>query len=654
MLKQLASLMISMCLILLPGLDGDVQPKAEETLPYYEASECLFAAPADGLTECGYLIVLENRAEPDGRRVRLPVVIFESWSDNPEPDPVVFFDGGPGQSVVNLVGLFAGSPIREHRDLILFEQRGNDHAEPSLDCPEVNQALISNLAVAEPVDDEIGHVAEAADECQGRLTSENVANLSYYHSTVTAADFDDLREALGYETWNLYGISYGTRLAMFYMRDYPQSARSVVLDSIYPPMVDTYTQLIPDAIDAFGFLFDTCEQDPECHAAYPDLEPHFYQLVEDLNDEPIPFQVAGIDVLFSGDDLVAYIFNALYQSSAVPFLPFLIEEIYHGNSNVLPPISYSAIGQLTSFNWGKYYSVECYEEWPHNLPEEIAESRARNPQISFFIPFANDLAVCPVWGAGQASADADQPIVSDIPTLILSGEYDPITRPEYGRLAQETLSNAYRYEFTGLAHAISLDGCAREMMLEFLDDPDTPPASSCMEELQRSPFIIADDWYVTPAIYRMNVDLLGQPSYFHRGMLAFVLLFFIGEILLLPGNLLRAVRRGKSSPALARVARGLGVAVAVLGLVFWVGLLLVVHQTLQTDFIMVGFALPASCGWLFAVPYLVILPTVGLVVLLLVVWKHGYWTLVGRIQYTLLTLAALAFGFFNIYWGLMG
>ncbi|MBN1310932.1 MAG: hypothetical protein JXB30_05875, partial [Anaerolineae bacterium] len=182
-----------------------------------------------------------------------------------------------------------------------------------------------------------------------------------------------------------------------------------------------------------------------------------------------------------------------------------------------------------------------------------------------------------------------------------------------------------------------------------------PPASSCMEELQRAPFIIAGDWYVTPAIYRMNAELLGQPSYFHRGILALVLLFFIGEILLLPGNLLRAVRRkGKSSPTLAWVARGLGVAVAVLGLVFWVGLLLAVRRTLQTDFFMVGFGLPASDGWLFAIPYLEILLTVGLFVLLLLVWKHGYWTLVGRVQYTLLTLAALAFGFFNIYWGLMG
>jgi pimeloyl-ACP methyl ester carboxylesterase len=629
---------------------------AERTPPYFESGACLFPAPDDGLTECGYLVAPEDREKPEGNVVRLPVVIFRSRSEDPAPDPVVFFDGGPGSSVLNLAGLFAVSPIRETRDLILLEQRGNDWAEPSLDCPEVDRAMAENLAVAGSVEEETAHVAEAAARCRDRLASAGV-DLSMYHSAATAADFEDLRLLLGCEQWNLYGISYGTRLAMFYLRDYPAHVRSVVLDSIYPPEIDTYKNLVPQAAEVFQSLFDACAEDTRCRAAYPDLERHFYRLVGDLNADPVLLQAGETDILFNGNDLTAVVFNVLYDSSAVPLLPLIIEEVYRGHYEVLVPIASAAASQLAGINWGKYYSVECHEEWPFNEPEAVAASFRRYPHLPIFIPFAYDLRVCPVWNSGRADAAANQPVAGDIPTLILSGEFDPITRPEFGRIAEQSLDRAYRYEFAGMAHAISLGGCAQQMMLEFLEDPSAPPDATCAAELSRSPFAVSGDWHLTSAVYRLNDEVLSHPDLFRRGALGFALLFFLAEVFLTPGRAIRARRRraDRPDPLPARIARFLGFLAALLGLAFWAGLILALSRTIAAaSYLMIGFGVPASFGWVFVIPWLTALPAAGMAVLLVPVWRRGYWRLLDRLHLTLLTLAAWVFVIFCFAYGLAG
>lgn len=655
-MKVIAGLTCTVFCLLAAAPVSTAPSMAERKPPYFESGACLFPAPDDGLTECGYLAAPEDRERPEANVVRLPVVIFRSRSEDPEPDPVVFFDGGPGSTVLSMAGLFAVSPIRANRDLILLEQRGNDWAEPSLDCPEVDRAMAENLAVAGSVEEETAHVAEAAVRCRDRLASAGV-DLSMYHSAASAADFEDLRILLGYDQWNLYGISYGTRLAMFYLRDYPAHIRSVVLDSIYPLEIDTYKNLVPQAEEAFQFLFDACAEDSRCRAAYPDLERHFYQLVGDLNADPVLLQAGGTGILFNGNDLTAVVFNVMYESSAVPLLPLIIEEVYRGHHEVLVPIVSAAASQLAGINWGKYYSVECREEWPFNEPEAVAASFRRYPQLPIFIPFAYDLGVCPVWNPGRADAAANQPVASDIPALILSGEFDPITRPEFGRIAGQSLSRAYRYELPGLAHAVSLGGCARQMMLEFLDDPSAPPDAPCAAELGRAPFAVAGDWHLTSAFYRLNDEVLSHPDLFRRGVLGFALLFFLAEIVLTPGRAIRAWHRRaeRPDPLPARVARSLGFLAALLGLAFWAGLIPALSRTISAaSFMMIGFGVPASFGWVFFIPGLTALPAVGMTVLLVPVWRCGYWRRLDRIHFTLLSLAVWVFVIFCFAYGLAG
>ena len=241
--------------------------------------------------------------------------------------------------------------------------------------------------------------------------------------------------------------------------------------------------------------------------------------------------------------------------------------------------------------------------------------------------------------------------------LILSGEFDPVTRPEFGRIAGESLDRVYRYEFTGLAHSISLGGCPERMMMEFFNDPSVPPDSGCMAELGRVPFVIAGDWRLTSAIHRLEVTMLARTDFLRLGALGFSLLLFLVEIFLLPGRAVRALRRraDRPAPVPARIARSLGSAAALIGLAFWLGLILAVGRTINAaSFLMTGFGVPASFGWVFALPYLAALPAAGMAALLVWVWKYGYWRPLERVHYTLLTLAAWAFVLLCVSLGLAG
>lgn len=217
--------------------------------PLFEEGPCAFPVPSGYTPECGYLIVPENRAQVDSPPIRLHVAIFRNRSADPAPDPVVHLAGGPGSSSLDVAGYMLGQgldAILERRDFILFDQRGTGYSQSRLDCPE-REALTSLLLDGRLSAEETQPaVLEAFQRCRERLAAQGI-DLSAYHSAASAADLNDLRLALGYEKLNLYAVSYGTRLALTLMRDYPQAVRSAVLDSAYPLQVNLYTALAPNA-----------------------------------------------------------------------------------------------------------------------------------------------------------------------------------------------------------------------------------------------------------------------------------------------------------------------------------------------------------------------------------------------------------------------
>jgi pimeloyl-ACP methyl ester carboxylesterase len=625
-------------------------------VPRFEAAPC--PVPAPDTVECGHLIVPEDHAKPEGRTLRLAIAILPSHSEAPAPDPVVYLEGGPGGSALSGLEFWLTSLFLDDRDLILLEQRGTRYAEPSLDCPELDQAYIDNWLDVQSDEEETAREVQAARQCRNRLRSEGV-NLAAYNSAASAADLEALRLVLGFEEWNLYGISYGTRLALTLMRDHPTGIRSVVLDSVYPPPEDSFEVLLPNLERVFGKLFEDCASDLRCRAAYPDLESSLYDLVERTNEQPIhtparhPETGEVLPLLSDGRDLVGELFLAFYDSSLIPFLPLVIDQVGQGNTDVLEPLTELSLQTFVGISEGMHYSVQCYEEEPFNDPAAIAAAaESIPPQLRAFSYDATH-QICGIWGSGEPDPVETQPVYSDIPTLILAGEYDPITPPRSGRLAAETLSQSLFYEFPGLGHGVTASACPASIASAFVADPTSEPDTSCIDELDRPDFRTEDELYLTPVPYRLLPALLSGESSLPWILLGFSGLFLGFVIYVGLWALIWWLRR--DTVRTTRAAwwfHGLLGAAAGLNLIFLVGLVLFTLGTVFVDWSLLIFGLPSTVATLFALPPLTTLLALGLLVTIGLAWKNRTASPVRRVLYTLATLVVVAFVGFLVYWDL--
>ncbi|MBX3055435.1 MAG: alpha/beta fold hydrolase [Anaerolineae bacterium] len=463
--------------------------------PHFTPTDCPFAMPENVTIQCGYLTVPEDRANPQ-RTIRLPVAIVASDSPTPLPDPVVYLAGGPGGHALDQTSLLVAQfqDILHQRDLIIFDQRGVGYAEPSLDCPELPEAELANIERPLDADEQQAMVMAAVMTCRERLIADGV-NLAAYNSAASAADLNDLRQVLGYESWNLLGVSYGTRLALTAVRDfgYTGAIRSAILDSVYPPQVDAYAAAGANAQRAFSLLFARCAADAACNAAYPDLETHFYQLVDALNAEPLTVTVSdhvnlvNYRVPVNGDTLIAIVFRMMYDRQLISALPQMLRQIENGYSSRLAEYMSDRLHDADFGSEGMSYSVQCFEEAPFTTEaESAAGSETLPPQLArtFAGDAANTLEICAAWQIAPAQPKENEPVISDVPTLLLVGDYDPITPPAYAETAAAHLPNSFLFTFIGVSHAVTFNhSCGVDLVAAFLADPNKEPTADCLPSM---------------------------------------------------------------------------------------------------------------------------------------------------------------------------
>jgi pimeloyl-ACP methyl ester carboxylesterase len=469
--------------------------------PVFERAKCFTADLRESLPgrgydlECGYLIVPEDRSQPEGMQVKLPVVVFHTRRTNAEPDPVIYLTPGGGFNMMPAVPIYMqmfGDAILQSRDLIMYNQRGAPLGEPALLCPGFGQ-LYYDLARNRDLSEEerMSRKVNFLSDCHDDLVAQGF-HLEMYDSTTNAADAHDLRIALGYEQANYYGPSYGTTLGLALLRDHPQGVRSIILDSVQPPQAATNSARAPNAYGAFVKLFEACAADDACSKTYPDLEATFYQVIDALNANPATSNEPGWEVSYDGGVFSEAIYSmlvighagsapkAIYAAAegdfqAIdPFIPDIL--------NALPPSA------LDAFSAGVFYSLACREEVPFDSYENaLAMAADLPPAIAdhYLFLFADwQFTLCKSWKIEPGDPMVNEPVVSDVPALIFAGQFDPITPSAWGQLAAETLSNSYFYEFPAQGHGVmDSDRCALEIGLQFLDDPTVPPDSSCIANL---------------------------------------------------------------------------------------------------------------------------------------------------------------------------
>ncbi len=462
-------------------------------MPRFEPADCAFSPPFISYVECGDLIVLEDRSRPEGQTIRLHVAVARSLGQEPEPDPLIYLPGGPGSFALHwLYGNITNYlDILKKRDIIFFDPRGVGYSEPSLDCPEVMEVFHETRA--QPLSDQewVDRQVAANRACRDRLVAAGV-ELSAYHSAAMAADVNDLRVALGYDKVNLFGVSYGTRTALTVLRDYPEVLRSLVLDSVIPLEVDLPGSDALSAQRALARIFQRCAEDPPCNAAFPDLAATLDRLTAAIDAAPLTIEVRHLlrdkdYQLFVNRSLLGWsLVESLYNFETAVYLPKLIYETQTGEDENFETLAtsleiYLLYGDYSSE--GLRNSVLCSDEGTFTTFDEALERMAGvHPAIADFFKKDNEILfrTCEFWGANRADSWENLPVVSPLPVLVMSGEYDPVTPPIYGRQVAANLENAIFIEFPGLGHFVFADRrCPRDIVADFLDDPATPPDTQC-------------------------------------------------------------------------------------------------------------------------------------------------------------------------------
>lgn len=472
--------------------------------------------------ECGYLIVPADYGDPTAGTFEIAVAVFPATGEHADSVPVVYLDGGPGSKTLEGVAATGGStlePLTEGRDVVMLDQRGAGFSQPALACPEIRELTRELAGQALPLAEESERWMDALQTCRDRLAGEGI-DLSLVNSAANAADVDRLRIALGHEQWDLYGVSYGTRLAQNVMRDFPDGVRRVVLDSAYPLELDLFASIPASSERAFRLLIDSCAADSACNEHYPDLEDTLTGAFDKLTASPEPgeasFSLDGdvIDTLLTGERLASLMFETLYQTEMIPWLPEVISEAARGNvepANVL--LSISLVNGAFSAT-GMHYSTQCADEASFTTKEALTASvegnplfaRTRDPERRY----AQDaIAACNLWNVRPSPPVENEPVRSDIPALVLAGEFDPITPPTLGMAVARNLSNATFIEFPAVGHGVLFEGgCGASVVLAFLDGEDALDAS-CISE-RSAPAWVAPlaDVTLTPADSALGVRIV--------------------------------------------------------------------------------------------------------------------------------------------------
>ena len=465
----------------------------------YHERPCWFSGSEARKARCGWLVVPENRSRADSRTISLPVVIFPARSEGAKADPILYISGGPGSRARIGERWEIGAWLKRlerippQHDFILLGLRGTGRDEPDLSCPKLTDPRIWGGAGANPgpIEEQEETFIEETVKCREKLLSEGF-DLAAYNSRETAADITELRQALAIESWHLFGVSYGTRIALTLLRHQPQGVRSVILDSAFPPEALYSANQARDLQAVLRRLFDDCANGDFCRENYPDLEAKFEGLLDRFEKEPVELSVGGGSfwppmLLTVNDEIfLNIVFGALYWWSNTEALPRTISEASAGDFASLKKLAtyYVHRASPTSTSRGVRFSFVCHEEEVFETAEQRANGIRGTGRLAVLVKHDWTQRICEEWPSGEADPVENQPVASDVPALFLAGSYDPITPPGLARQAAEHLPQSHVVEFANAGHGVIFSHpCASEVLRTFIADPAKEPEPPCLQEV---------------------------------------------------------------------------------------------------------------------------------------------------------------------------
>jgi pimeloyl-ACP methyl ester carboxylesterase len=453
----------------------------------FDESDCRLEAesiPAV-FARCATLTVAENPDDPASRGLDLFFARISAATANPAADPLLLINGGPGGSAVDLYlqNRAAFDGVLRDREILLLDQRGTGRSLAGLTC-DVPDELALTTATPEVL-------RRAVEACIAEFPRDQ----RLFTTSVAVRDLEALRLELGIAQWNLYGVSYGTRVAQHYLRRYPAATRAVILDGVVPAELVLGPAIAVDAQAAFDQLLERCAASPPCSERFQNLEQRFATLQERFRGDSIELVISdpttGRPKSFVLDEshLQAVIRLMSYADTTAALIPLVIVEAHDGNYLPLAAMADLLIESVSeSIGFAMHNSVVCTEDVP-NFPATIDGL----DQTYLGSTIVDGLrAICDVWPAGLLDGDFKEPVVSEKPILLLSGENDPITPPAYAERAMTGgLTNAVHVVGPGKGHGLIAVGCTPRIAREFLLDPNPETLdTSCIEGESPLPFFL--------------------------------------------------------------------------------------------------------------------------------------------------------------------
>ena len=474
---------------------GDTEGAEGPFRPSFEEATCPDDVAAVILTfvSCGYLTVLEDRADPDGPTIRLFVTKIEPADGPVDPDPMFTI----GYDLASIPSYASIGPLAQRmgRVTYLMDQRGAGHSRPLLECPEVTEVAeqVTGARLSDPA--ARAELLGAVERCRDRLTDSGI-DLSAYTLEQSAADVEDLRRALGIPSWNVMSWGSDSRVVFELMRRSPDGLRSVTFHGPQVPQLDAITEAPGDTREAIAEVAAVCAEDRRCNRAYPDLVAAFALAIERLDREPVEVDVEGASrlVVVDGAAFVRAIRNLISDSdlAMVPRIPATIDAALGGDvgevAAFLADDRHACAGYLGdctlgyAFSHGAYYSALCHDMAP--FVDRAALGRAIDDDPAWTNAFGEHpyLEICEVWDVAAGDALVHEPVSSDVPVLIFRGQFDAYSSRTAVDAAAERLSGAEVVHVAYQNHDIKgLIECYRGVRRDWLDRPTEPLDTSCLD-----------------------------------------------------------------------------------------------------------------------------------------------------------------------------
>ena len=616
--------------------------KLESTNSFFSKNE-----KTDNTVEFKYLTVSENWNKNNGKEVKIAVTILKSKAKDAKT--ILYLEGGPGAGGIASIDTWLNNPLRNSYTIVLVDARGTGNSLPKL-CTDLGNKFLEILAKNQSsIADQQEKVAEAIG-CKESLIKRGI-DIAQYNSSSIAKDLNALKTALHLKKWNVYGTSYGTYVAQVYANNYPEDIQSLILDSSISDIAQYYDQNTANFMNSLDKVFDACRNDPNCNEQYPDLEKVFYNTIDKLSKNPITVDVDKKIIpsgrfTYNAEDFKISIQQALYSKKLIQVLPLLITEFNHGNKKALSSLVTAFSGAL-GLDYGMYYCVSCNETLKFNSLSEFDKKSLNYKGLKGGLSFyRSDFKVCEKWNFGMTQNNSENDLskfyASNIPVLIFSGEFDPITPPSNGLMLSKKLKNSFFVTIPASGHVPSFTMSAMKISNDFMANPTKRPNFTNVLSDAKVHFITG----VKPS--KAIINMANSLNEFN---LLFFTPFFIAISILLIAvfNFVFSFSKNKNEVISDKRLKMLIISTSILGIFIFIAFFLAINNTAQQNYYILAFGIPDKFNYLFAILWVFI----GFTAISLLYFAINVKNISNGISTITILFSMLLIGVYFDYWGFL-